>query len=226
MTTGFFGHIGRNCWFVLALLLFSCKKYNSCNDLMGACAGNPEGRYCTFGFKWGGDNLFADAGVEQAGPGTSGGIITFGYFDPGHLVNTHSQTDVSTLSFSQVTACEAQEQIERALKAWSSVADFEFELVPVEKASIKFAVADIEQGGVAFPCFTDDLCSAIAGLVVLDIPSRSTCEGFYNMVLHEIGHALGLGHVDSHNIMNPSKSTLTELGSGDIDGMQSIYGKK
>jgi predicted Zn-dependent protease len=45
-------------------------------------------------------------------------------------------------------------------------------------------------------------------------------------VLHEIGHALGLGHVSTDNVMNPGVQHLTDLMPGDIEGIQSIYGAK
>ncbi len=221
----------RKHWAFLILLSISCKDvgttFRACDDMLRKCAGNPTGAYCTFGYKWGEDNLFSNAGVDRPGPGSSGGIITYGYYDRDQLISTHSQTDVSTVPFERVTACEPHEQIERALKAWSSVADLEFLEVPVSQANIKFAVADITQGGIGYPSFTDDLCQILAGLVVLDIPSRNTCDGFYNLVLHEIGHSLGLGHVNSDNIMNPSRGNkFTELEKGDIDGIRSIYGEK
>lgn len=97
----------------------------------------------------------------------------------------------------------------------------------MDQANTKFAVANIEQGGIGYPAFTDDLCTTLAGLIVLDIPSRNSCEGFYNLVLHEFGHAPGLGHVDSDNIMNPARGkTFTKLERGDVEGIRSIYGMK
>lgn len=225
----------KNSLIVLLLLIMfsacqnenSSKSYSACNDLLYRCTGSVNGQYCTFGYKWGEDNPFTDAGMEEMGPETTGGIIRYAFYDQGAIVNTHSQSDITTLSFNQISVCDPKQQIANALTAWSSMASITFQEVDVpENAHIKFAVANIEQGGVGFPAFTDDLCSLLAGQVVIGVPTRNTCDGFYNLVLHEIGHTLGLGHVRSSNVMNPSLQNLTELQNGDIQGVQSIYGSK
>jgi len=48
---------------------------------------------------------------------------------------------------------------------------------------------------------------------------------FYAVALHEIGHIIGLGHVDDiTEIMNPYISA-DDLGDGDIDGARYLYGE-
>ena len=90
-------------------------------------------------------------------------------------------------------------------------------------ADIRVIVADITQGGLGYPPIPNQACG---GLVIFKSgsPNRN-CNEMYRLALHEIGHVLGLGHVTSDNIMNPIKPLLS-LQSGDIQGIQSIYGKK
>lgn len=206
---------------------FTTKStYQDCNDLLSACSGHQNGGYCLYGYKWGVENSFTNNGVEASGPGRPGGVITYALYPPGETVHIHSEDDLTTLSFDLINVCDAGEQITRAMESWSAMANFEVQLInEVQEADIRFALADIVQGGVGNPAFTDDLCSLLAGLVVLDYPTRNTCDGFLNLLLHESGHAFGLGHVNSNNIMNANgNESITQLGEGDIQGIQSIYG--
>ena len=54
--------------------------------------------------------------------------------------------------------------------------------------------------------------------------SNPSTVNFFVVALHEIGHVIGLGHVnDPTQIMNPVVSA-SELGDGDIEGAQVLYG--
>lgn len=220
---------------LLALLIIFCscrdKEENSfeyCNDLLSNCAGNGSGQYCTLGFKWGGNNPFSGAGLEAEGPQKAGGEVTYSFQEAGVVFNTHSQTAVVSGAFRDLTSCgDSRKQIRNTLEAWSAVADITFvEANNPNTSDITFIAANIEQGGLGYPAYTDDLCSTIAGQVIFDIPTRNSCAGFYNLALHEIGHVMGLGHVASRNIMNDKINDLFELQSGDIAGAQSIYGEE
>ena len=228
--------MSRNTILLILILLCSCrdkneeeKSFGSCDALISAtCDGNGNGQFCVLGFKWGTDNPFSEAGLEAAGPQKVGGEVTYSFQEAGVVFNTHSQTEVVSGAFRDFTSCgDARVQVRDALEAWSAVADISFvEVNNPNSSDITFIAANIEQGGVAYPTFVDDLCSTIAGQVIFDIPTRNSCAGFYNLALHEIGHVIGLGHVASRNVMNNKIDDLFELQTGDIAGAQSIYGEK
>lgn len=142
------------------------------------------------------------------------------------MFNTHSQRDVKSESFDQLPAC-AKQKIREALASWEAVADIRFsEKTSNEQPSdVKIIVANITQGGAGYPAFSASPCRDLAGTVVLQLNPNYSCEQLYALSVHEIGHALGLGQVASNNVMNPSKS-YQGLQSGDIKGIQAIYGKK
>ena len=228
--------------FCLILCVWACKKREAtptgilnpsskfavCNSMLSECT-NGTGEYCLFGYKWGTTPSFSPAGFDAGGPQEASGKITFSFQGEGQLVNTHAQIDLPSRSFDQVLSC-AKTEIRNALKAWEAVADIEFEEQTENSPSqIRFFVADIRQSGVGYPNYTTAPCNAIGGDVVIktNVNIRD-CDLFYRFALHEIGHALGLGHVQSANMMNPDFSTLniTTLQNGDLKGIEALYGAK
>jgi hypothetical protein len=210
------------------LLPNSCKddvvlKTSSCN--LSDCGGNGE--YCTFGYKWGKDNPFQNAGLEKPGPSTGKIQITYSFQDAGYNFNTHSQTNCTCVSFDNLASC-AKQQTRNAFSEWEAVTAIEFiEKQPNQKADIRILAAVIEQGGLGYPAFDAPPCNEMSGLLVLNPNSKLSCDAYYGLVLHEIGHTLGLGHVSTSNIMNPDKyKDFEKLQSGDKMGVQTIYGKK
>ncbi|NJC24858.1 matrixin family metalloprotease [Neolewinella antarctica] len=227
----------RNAFLVLAtaILISSCGddneepiSYRPCNDRLSSCFGSSDGEYCTFGYKWGDNNPFAVSGIEADGPKLTGGTITYSFQEAGVIFNTHSQSEVISSTLDLIMVCSAREQVNRALLAWQAVADLVFEEVgSTDQSDLRFFAADIEQGGLGYPNYDDDFCRNLAGQVIFDVPTgRQNCDQFYNLALHEIGHALGLGHVSSDNIMSTNFSNdVTELQPGDVAGIRSIYGE-
>lgn len=132
-------------------------------------------------------------------------------------------------SWDEILDC-AQSEIKSAVKAWEEVADINFEeLTENSDSDIKFYVAAIFQSAVAYPNYSENPCNILNGDVIFDANStEKSCKGYYISALHEIGHALGLGHVSSKNVMVPgeSKFAMEGLQSGDIAGVQQIYGEK
>ncbi|HNP78725.1 MAG: matrixin family metalloprotease [Cyclobacteriaceae bacterium] len=214
-------------WILLLLVVLSCGKketprYQLCNDLLG-CTGTILDPYCTFGFKWGDGNPFSNAGAGKPGPSIGPVVITYTFADAGRIFSTHSQDNLTSRSFSDLPSC-SKDTIRHALARWEAVAGISF----VESgpgSNLTFIMGDISQSGVSFPPFPQPPCSDLAGQVAFQHDSNRSCKLLFELALHEIGHALGLGHVQSPNVMNP-KIQFVELQGGDIAGVQSIYGRK
>ncbi len=213
-------------------LLIGCKKkdvtasFRTCDETLGnTCNGSGIGEYCTFGFKWGANNPFTNAGLEKPGPSSGQVQISYKFQEAGLVFSTHSQNDLKSESIDKLPACTKQ-KVREAFAAWEAVANVSFvEKSGSEPADIKITVANITQGGIGYPAFTDAPCTELAGVLVLSSTLNYGCDGLYGLILHEIGHTLGLGHVASNNVMNPAKSYQV-LQFGDIKGIQSVYGKK
>ena len=230
-------------YFLLVLILMvSCEKekeddnptpinlssdYSFCNSQLSECT-NGNGEYCLFGFKWGLDSTFSQAGYNAQGPASSGGIVTYSFQEENGLINTHRQINLPSNSFDDILSC-AKAEIRNALDSWSEIADIEFqELSDNSDADIRFYTADIIQGGIGYPNYPDDLCNSLAGTVIIQSSlGINDCNSFYLFALHEIGHALGLGHVGTANVMNPDflDFDFQELQTGDTSGIQELYGQ-
>jgi Matrixin len=214
-------------------ILNSCNKdvtptYRPCDSALGSlCDGKGAGAYCTFGYKWGSNNPFSNPGLEKAGPGTGNIELTYKFMESGFAFNTHSQEDLTSLSFENSIGACSKDKFRLAFTEWSSVAKITFrEVLAHENADIKIIAADIEQSAIGYPNFNQSPCSDIKGQIVFK-RNEYNCSNIYGAILHEIGHVLGLGHILSRNVMHPNQSTTyNQLQAGDILGVQSIYGAR
>jgi hypothetical protein len=213
---------------ILILLFISCEKketegYRMCNNLL-VCSGADTDEYCTFGYKWGAGNPFSNAGANKPGPSIGPVEITYTFLDAGYVFSTHSQQNLRSRSYDGLPAC-SKDTIRQALGRWAAATAITFIEKNDPASDVRILLGEITQGGVSFPHFPDKPCSDLAGQIVIQFNPNRTCKNLYSLALHEIGHALGLGHVQSDNVMNPNK-TYPDLQPGDIQGVQSIYGKK
>lgn len=200
-----------------------------CNQvLIDSGCGSLSGDYCLFGLKWGAGNNFEPTGANVAGPRLSGGLVTFSLQENAPEISNHQEQNLSTQSFTALPEC-SKDSIRAAFQKWSSVADIQFQELPEDSdADIRIYVADVMSGGNGFPNYSDETCQVLSGQVILDptISEARTCDRFYLYALHEIGHALGLGHAVAGNVMSPGSGRrgVNELQPGDIEGIRQIYG--
>ncbi|WP_299848864.1 matrixin family metalloprotease [uncultured Roseovarius sp.] len=180
------------------------------------------------GYKWGSSAL-----------GTSGGTVTWSvaganryiydfYKSPvdgnGNLWRSVEGRSFLNFNFKAVIA--------DALAEWSKYADIKFRQVPDQGAGAGFSGGgDISfffghiPGNTLGQGFYPFGSHPIAGDILLDVRSEYNYDRtmFKGLVLHEIGHALGLGHVERNSIMT-SFLDLTTLQRDDRNGIRQIYG--
>ena len=174
------------------------------------------------GTKWGSSEL-----------GTPGGTVTWSLAAAGTDISRFGvETKVSTTGETFLNYDFVQ-SIENAFAEWSKHGDIEFQQVPDQggpagvgtEADIRIFFGAIPGGTAGFAFFPSSWGSAIAGDILLDTLSRFNTDRvlFENLLLHEIGHALGLGHTTGESIMTP---TIRKIGlqQDDIDGIIAIYG--
>jgi Ca2+-binding RTX toxin-like protein len=129
---------------------------------------------------------------------------------------------------------------ELALERWASVAAIDFALVPVGTPADLVIAFDVLTGrtiGEALTTFLDlpGVDQAISSVITLDSseywsPFGQAGLNFYNVVLHETGHSLGLDHPEGGDAAAQvmyafyRSDTTLSLAPGDIEGIRLIYG--
>ncbi len=223
-------------WFLITILfLTACGDSDDsspeCLPNLSVC--NSEGRFCTFGSKWGEDRIFSPAGNNTPGPGTTGGVVTYSFQDEGIELNFNDEMIISRDFDVHQIGC-GKDMIREAFAAYSAVANIDFSEEPSSPNSDIRIFAGIVEGSSRNGDITAfgippraGSCVASSGTMLFDSQTGS-CHEFFLLALHEIGHALGLGHPGEGNIMSPGPPDLTFTGlrAGDIEGIRSIYGPR
>lgn len=164
-------------------------------------------------------------------PGSSGSIVTWSFATLNRSVQPDEVTYSAIPSF-------FQDEVRAAFDAWEAVSDIDFlEVDDGSNVNIRVGVGAVDGFGgtlgVAHSSFNVNSSGyntfSQVHIIMDSSDYKFTFDSseFFTTTLHEIGHAIGLGHEDDvPSIMgtfaNPSIRSLT---SDDISGAQFIYGE-
>ncbi len=176
------------------------------------------------GTKWGGGPI-----------GTAGGVVTWSLAPAGSDLSLFNVGGGDSVSADGVFGFDVQAAISQAFADWSSHGNIEFIQAEdpggaagaVRDPDIRIFFGPITGNTVGLAFFPSNFSSSAAGDILLDTSSPFVMrpDNFNGLALHEIGHALGLGHVSSNSVLTPSLSATT-LQPDDVLGIQQVYGEQ
>ncbi len=123
--------------------------------------------------------------------------------------------------------------LQAAFDSWEEVAAVDFTYIASSSVDVDVMMGSLSGSTVGLASYsyydTSPLDTIFDASVTMDsdenwAPYGGGAMDFFAVALHEIGHILGLNHVnDTSEIMNPYIATDV-LGDGDISGVQYLYG--
>jgi Ca2+-binding RTX toxin-like protein len=172
-------------------------------------------------------------------PGTAGGVVTWSIAPSGEDIHWFTEEQAGT-SFSvdpaTVYTFDFEASLRMAFAEWSRYGNVEFVQVtdPGGAAGeqidpdIRIFFAPIPGNTLGFAFFPSPLEVAIAGDILLDVDPwlNSDVPLFEGLAIHEIGHALGLEHIETVDAIMNSILTQPDILADDIAGIRQIYGRQ
>ncbi len=165
--------------------------------------------------------------------GTPSGIVTWSIVGAGENISRFPVADGQSVAGESFINFDFEQVIRDAVAEWSRYGNID--LVQIEdkggaagvgrEADIRIFFGDIPTSTVGYGFFPESRVTASAGDILLDTQERynTDIDFFRGLVLHELGHALGLDHVNDNSVLTPTISSST-LQADDIEGIQGIYG--
>lgn len=151
--------------------------------------------------------------------------------------NVQWDMDLTTgLSFDETLydVSDFENAMRDAFQVWEDAADINF-VESLQDAEISVEMASLAGNTVGLAELTFFDLTGTDQFLEVDIsldsnenwaPYGETDLNFYAVAAHEIGHALGLLHVDDESQIMHDILLVDDLAQGDLDGVEAIYGEK
>ena len=174
------------------------------------------------GTKWGSKSI-----------GSQGGTVSWSIAGAGEGLRRFDDASGPSVNGGGFLNFDFRQEISDAFAEWSRYGNIEFIQVDdpggaagaSAASDIRIFFGEIPGNVLGYAFFPTQDGSAIGGDILLDslFDYNNNRSVFRALVLHEIGHALGLGHVADDSVMTPTIS-VSSLQPDDRQGIRQLYG--